>query len=248
MYWKTDGVVLRETAYQDTDKLLTVLTRDRGRVTLRARGVRSNRSRLKAACQLLAFSEFTVFEHRGFLTVQEASAKEQFWELRGDLERLALASYFAQAAEVVSQEDSPNPQLLSLLLNSFYALGKLKKPRRLVKAAFELRLACLSGYAPDLSGCAACGDPAADRFNVSRGVLQCEHCRIEDDGGLRMPVGVGTLAALHYLTACDGRRLFSFEIGPDSLRELGDLAETYLVTQLERGFSTLDFYKSLLET
>lgn len=245
MYWKTDGVVLRETAYRDADKLLTVLTKDRGRVTLRARGVRSNRSRLKAPCQLLAFSEFTVFENRGFLTVQEAASKELFWELRSDLERLSLSSYFAHVAEVVSQEDSPNPQLLSLLLNCFYALGKLQKPQALVKAAFEVRIACLSGYEPDLSGCAVCGNPAADRFNVSRGVLQCERCRIEEDDGLRMPLGVGTLAALHYLTACDSRRLFSFEIGPDSLRELGDLAETYLTAQLERGFSTLDFYKSL---
>ena len=72
MYFKTEGLVLRETEYQDADKLLTVLTKDRGKLTLRARGVRSRNSRLKSGCQLLAYSEFTVYEGRNTQSVQEA--------------------------------------------------------------------------------------------------------------------------------------------------------------------------------
>ena len=64
MYTKTLGLVLRETEYKDADKLLTVLTKDRGKLTFRARGVRSRSSRLKSGCQLLAYSEFTVFENK----------------------------------------------------------------------------------------------------------------------------------------------------------------------------------------
>ena len=60
MYFKTEGLILRETEYKDADKLLTVLTKDRGRLTLRARGVRSRNSKLKSGCQLLAYTEFTV--------------------------------------------------------------------------------------------------------------------------------------------------------------------------------------------
>lgn len=139
MYWKTQGLVLREVAYRDTDKLLTVLTRDRGKMTLKARGVRRSRSPMKAACQLLACSEFTVFEYRGMSTVNEAQTVELFPELRADLELLSLGTYFAQVAEVLSQEDDPNPELLSLTLNGLYALGKLHRPQLLVKGAFELR-------------------------------------------------------------------------------------------------------------
>ena len=128
MYFKTEGVVLRETEYKDADKLLTVLSRDRGRLTLRARGVRSQSSKLKSGCQLLAFSEFTVFEGRGALTVDEAVPLELFLPLREDIELLSLASYFAQVAEVLSQEDAPNPELLSMCLNGFYALSKLNRP------------------------------------------------------------------------------------------------------------------------
>ena len=152
MHYKVEGLVLRETDYKDNDKLLTILTKDQGRLTARARGVKSKTSKLKSGCQLLTYSEFSVFENRGFHTIQEAVPLEMFIELRTDLELLALASYFAQVAEKLAQEDFPTPQLLSLTLNCVYALCRLRKPQLQVKAAFELSAACLAGYEPDLSG------------------------------------------------------------------------------------------------
>ena len=248
MYFKTEGLVLRETEYKDADKLLTVLTRDRGQLTLRARGVRSRNSKLKSGCQLLAYAEFTVFSGRASMTVDEAVPLELFMPLREDIELLALASYFAQVAEVLSQEDEPDPALLSLTLNALYALAKLKRPQRLVKAAFELRAACIAGYTPMLEHCVVCGRPDADRFHVSGGVLQCAGCLLPGENGVRLPVHSGALVAMRYIIGCDLKRLFSFRLEEGSLKELGDAAETYLLTQLGRGFFTLDFYKSLLIT
>ncbi len=244
MFLKTDGLVVRQVNYKDNDQILTVLTKEHGLMTLKARGVRSRSSRLKGACQLLAYSEFTVFENRGFHTIDEANAIQMFPELRTDIELLSLASYFAQVAEVLSQEDMPNPELLSLTLNAFYALCRRLCTPELVKAAFELRAACLGGYTPELSGCAVCGDPEPDRFDVRGGILCCASCSAGE--GLRLPVSPGSLAAMRYLVSCDAKRLFSFRLEGRAVKELCDLAETYLQTQLERGFYTLDFYKSLL--
>ena len=153
MYLTTRGLVLRTTEYKETDRILTVLTAEDGLLTLKARGVRSNRSKLKGACQLLTYAEFTVSEARGFRFISEATAIEMFAGLRNDIVLLALGSYFAQLAEVLSQEDAASPALLSLILNALYALSKLQKPPRLVKAATELRLAAIAGYQPELSGC-----------------------------------------------------------------------------------------------
>lgn len=244
MFLKTDGLVVRQVNYKDNDQILTVLTKEHGLMTLKARGVRSRSSRLKGACQLLAYSEFTVFENRGFHTINEANAIQMFPELRTDIELLSLASYFAQVAEVLSQEDMPNPELLSLTLNALYALCRRLCTPELVKAAFELRAACLGGYTPELSGCAVCGDPEPDRFDVRGGILCCASCSAGE--GLRLPVSPGSLAAIRYLVSCDAKRLFSFRLEGRAVKELCDLAETYLQTQLERGFYTLDFYKSLL--
>ena len=207
-YLTTRGLVLRTTEYKETDRILTVLSADHGLLTMKARGVRSNRSKLKGACQLLTYAEFTVGEAHGFSSITEATAIEMFPELRTDIVLLSLASYFAQLAEVLSQEDAASPALLPLILNALYALAKLKKPPRLVKAATELRLAALAGYLPELSGCCVCGNPD--------------------------------------IVSCPDKKLFSFALTGAAEKELCDAAESYLLTQLERSFYTLDFYKSLL--
>ena len=144
MYLTIQGIVLRVTDYNDKDALLTMLTRRHGRLTVKARGLRRKNSPLIAPCQLLAYGEFTLFEYRGQYTINEAQSIELFTPLRRDLTKLSLGTYFAQVSEVLSQEDMPNPELQSLLLNCLYALSKLDLPESQVKAVFELRAACLS--------------------------------------------------------------------------------------------------------
>ena len=246
MYLNTKGLVIRVTPYNDTDAILSVLTPNFGKLTVKARGLRRKNSPLIAPCQLLAYADFTLFEYRNMYTINEAHSIELFSALRKDLQKLSLGSYFAQAAETMSQEDMPNPELLSLVLNCLYGLSKLNIPETLVKAVFELRSACLAGYAPDLYGCYRCGCEYPDRFDISEGRLECGNCRSTESTGLRMPVTPGVLDAMRYIVSCDSRKLFSFQVSDESLETLSYVTESYLSTQLERGFSTLDFYKSLL--
>lgn len=245
MYMTIQGIVLRVTDYNDRDALLTLLTRDSGKLTVKARGLRRKNSPLIAPCQLLAYGEFTLYEYRGQHTIQEAQALELFTPLRRDLTKLALGTYFAQAAEVLSQEDYPSRELLSLVLNCLFALTQLTLPENQIKAVFELRAACLSGYTPDLFGCHICGSQEPRRFDLSAGQLECDQCRSAESSGIRMPVTPALLNAMRYICLCDPKRLFSFQLGEKSLEQLSALTESYLTTQLERGFSALDFYKSL---
>lgn len=245
MYLTIQAIVLRVTDYNDRDALLTVLSKNHGKLTIKARGLRRKNSPLVAPCQLLSFGEFTLFEYRGQYSINEAHSLELFSPLRRDLTKLSLGTYFAQAAEVISQEDMPNPELQSLLLNCLFALSKLNENEAKVKAVFELRAACLAGYMPDLFGCHNCGNQNPDRFDISEGMLECHACR-SAGGGIRMPVTPGVLEAMRYICLCEPKKLLSFNIGQENLEKLSNLTEAYLTTQLERGFSTLDFYKSLL--
>jgi DNA repair protein RecO (recombination protein O) len=246
MYLTIKGLVLRVTDYNDRDALLTVLTGNHGKLTVKARGLRRKNSPLTAPCQLLAYGEFTLFEYRGMYTINEAASVELFQSLRRDLVKLSLGTYFAQVAEVLSQEDLPNPELLSLVLNCLHALSKLNEPEEKVKSVFELRAACLSGYEPDLFGCHGCGNQNPELFDISAGVLECRRCRNPQSGGIRMPVNPGVLEAMRYICLCSPKKLFAFQTGEQTIELLSQLTESYLLTQLERGFSTLDFYKSLL--
>ncbi len=245
MYLTVRGLVLRVTAYKDTDALLTLLTADYGKITVKARGLKRKNSPLIAPCQLLTYSSFTLFEYRGMYTINEATALEMFQPLRKDLCKLSLGTYFAQVAELVSQEDIPNPELLTLVLNSIYALSQLNLSEKQIKASFELRCASIAGYMPDLYGCHHCGAAAPDRFDIAQGRLECSACRDPYSDGIRMPVSPGILDAMRYICSCELKRLLSFRSGDDTLENLAYLTESYLTTQLERSFSTLDFYKSL---
>lgn len=245
MYLTTRGLVLRVSDYNDRDALLTLLTPEHGKITVKARGLRRKNSPLTAPCQLLALGEFTLFEYRDSYSINEAHSIELFQGLRKDIVKLSLGTYFAQVAELLSMEDTPNSELLSLVLNCLFALSELSLRENQVKAVFELRCACLSGYTPDLFACHICGSQEPDRFDASIGTLSCAKCRQYGQSGIRMPLSPAVLGAMRYIVSCDPKRLFHFDTSDETLKQLAQITELYLTTQLERGFSALDFYKSL---
>ncbi len=246
MFYTTKGLVLRETQYKDNDKLLSLLTRELGLVTAKARGVKRKNSPLRSGCQLLTYSEFTLYERNGYYTVNEAEPLSLFSALRQDIELLSLGSYFAQVLETVSATEPD--ELLSLGLNSLYALDTLHKPQGMVKAVFELRLMCLAGFAPMLEGCGCCGSPRADRFQIQEGTLLCPVCAEMAGGGEAVTLTPGVLAAMRHISGCDRRRLFSFTLPQASLEVLGNVTERFLLAQLGQGFPALSFYKRLFTT
>ena len=247
MHITTKALVLRSVDYKESDKVLTLLTQSHGKLTVSARGCRKKSSAIAAGCQLLCWSEMVLYDYNGRWSVKEATTERQFRGVRDDLDKLALACYFAEVTELLAVEDMPSPELLSLILNSLHALDQMNKPQALVKAAFELKAMCLAGYEPLLDGCAVCGDdlPENPRFHLMEGVLHCARCRDGVGEGISMPLDFAGVEAMQHIVYGDPKRLFSFRAEGESLRQLGDLTEAYLHTQLERGFHTLDFYKQM---
>ena len=248
MHITTKALVLRGVDYKESDKILTLFTQEQGKLTASARGCRKKGSAVAAGCQLLAWSEMVLYDYQGRWSVKEAAAERLFEGVRNDIQRLALGCYFAEAAELLAVEGEPAPELLSLTLNSLHALDQMQdKPLSLVKAAFEWKAMALAGYEPLIGGCGVCGaeSPEEPRFHLREGVLHCAKCREGVGEGISMPLSQPALAALRYIIHGDPRRLFSFRLEGEPLKQLADTAEAYLYTQLERGFSTLDYYKNL---
>jgi len=245
-YIVTKGVVLRETETKEADKILTLLTADRGKISVIARGVRRKSCKYAACAQQMVYSEWTLYQKGEWYYANEGATAELFNGLRTNLEALALGCYFAELTEAVTAEDTVSGDLLRHLLNGLYALSALHKPPSLVKAAFELKLLCLAGYEPLAGGCAYCGCPDPERplLDVVQGVLRCQTCGT-GESGLSMPLCRDSLAALRHIVYGDPKRLYAFRLGPEPLRRLGDAAEAFAAAQLERGFRTLEFYKSL---
>jgi len=244
------GIVLRSVDTKESDKILTVLTADMGKITVVAKGARSRRSKVTAATQLLAYSELVLSESHGWQYLSEATTIELFAGVQQDVELLSLASYFAELTEAVSYEEGEAGEILSLLLNALYALGTLKKPPELVRAAFEMKLMALIGFEPLLDDCAYCGEtnPAQPMLDLTGGVLHCQSCGMGP--GRSAQLTGGTLAAMRHVLYGDPKRLYSFTLEPTDQQHFTRAAERYVSAMTEREFKTLDFYRSLraLET
>ena len=242
----TDGIVIREQIIREADKIVDVLTRDCGLVHAYAAGAKNIKNPKSTATGLLTYSQFVLYRSREKYVVDEAHAKEVFIGLRSDVEKLALAQYFCELAGAVVQEEERAEEQLRLLLNSIYILSKDILCAAQIKAIFELRLMALSGFTPDLIGCASCRCYEHEKmsFFPDDGVLLCGDCA----GAVpkaRIITGLGATAAMRHCIYSEFDKLFDFTIKDVSLDIFAKAAEQYTLSQTDRGFATLDFYKTL---
>ena len=246
-YIVTRGIVLRQTETKEADKILTLLTPDAGKISVIARGARRKSCKYAACAQALAYSEWTLYQKGDWYYANDASPLELFTPLQLDLTAMALGFYFAEVTEAVTTADQPCGELLRHLLNGLYALAHMKKPPRLVRPAFEVRLLSLAGYEPLADSCAYCGQetPRRPMLDITQGVVRCAACG-KEESGTSVPLDEAALAALRHCLYGDPKRLYSFRLEEESLRLFQRAAEGFLTSQLERGFRTLDFYKSLI--
>lgn len=247
MFLTTKALVLREVRYRESDKILTVLTENEGKLTVNARGALRRGSRIGAASQQMTYSEMTLFKNRGKWTLREAETIEQFSGLRQDLAALALGGYVVELLEATADEDSPNPALLKLGLNTLYALSHRLFPLEHSKAVFELRLMCLAGFEPNVFACPVCDRqmPEDPRFSLRGGTIHCCDC-MPGAPGLSLPLCAASLAAMRYIVTAPPKKVFSFTTGdPEAEQRLYAVCEAYVTAQLERTFGTLDYWKTV---
>ena len=262
MHYTVDGLVIREINVGDNDKMLTILTPDRGRIGVMAKGSRSLKSQVLSTAQLYTYGNYEIYEKNDYKWLRSGSVIDGFFGLRKDIELISLAAYIADVAWELSGEDVPAVEMLRMTLNAFYALSNGLKSPEIVKGVYELRAAGFSGFMPDLSHCRYCKKDAAERFylDVMNGSLVCSDCIFRKstheravgaytDGEERtilLPMSMSVLAATRYALYAPPERMFSFNIdGADELSMFSKLAEEYLLNHIERGFASLDFYKSL---
>ena len=165
----------------------------------------------------------------------------------GDLEKLTLATYFAQLCCELIPENEPAVEELRLMLNTLYCLERDKLPPLQLKAILELRLLTLTGYMPDLIACRACGGLPEDGvvlFDPSGGSICCPGCAPSGAVGL-LPLPPGVFAAMRHIIYCDFEKLFQFKLGEENLPVLAHAVEQYLLCQVERILPALNFYKTI---
>ena len=246
MQIKTKGIVLKVQDYNENDKLLSVLTEDRGVIYAYASGARRMKSALATVSSMLCYGEFVFFKNREKYTVDSAESERLFFGIRKDLDSLAYASYFCELCLSAANPEEDSKEILRLLLNTLHMLENKKVHPAMLKAIFELRLMSLIGYAPDLIACSECGEfeKGAYWFDTKTGSATCTDCRPNGANGEVLLSKAAFLAARHIVYA-PMEQLFSFRVGENSLIELSNAAEKYVIEQMDKVYPTLEFLNSI---
>ena len=248
MVEKIKGLVIKTQNINENDKWLTVLCEKYGKISFKAAGVRSFKSKNLASAQPFAYSEFTVLRTQNFTRMNEAQMIENFYDLRLDVASLALASYFAEIAGILCLSESQDDGgILRLLLNSLYVLSNKKSPRKVIKAVFELRALTNSGFMPNLEECEICGRTDFDTvfFDVLGGNLVSADCvsKLTSPSKL-LRVSNDVLNAMKFVTSTKDEKLFAFVLHEDIEREFANICEKYMLAQIAMNIDSLKQYKN----
>lgn len=246
MQLSADAVVIREKRLEEQDRLLTLLTRDRGVIAAYAKGAGRMKGGMVSSTELLCYSHFRLFQNKERTFVDSAEGDTIFFGIRQELEKLSLATYFCQLCCELVPPLEQDEGYLRLMLNSLHFLEKDKLAPGLLKPLFELRILSMSGYMPDLVACSACGELRGEElwFSPVTGVLFCGDCRPRADATL-LPLSKSCFEAMRHIIYSDFDKLFAFRLSPESAAELGRVCRAYLLSQVERMLPALNYYETI---
>lgn len=242
------GLVIASRDVNENDRYITVVTEELGVLNFLAKGARKNTSKSNSSVQLFAYSDFCLNENRGRYFLESAKPLNVFYGIRSGVDKLALAAYIAELTKYSVMFMQPEKEIMRLLLNTFYYLSEGSFSCSQLKAVFELRFACCSGYMPMLLGCREClkYEDSEMLFVYDGGCLLCrEHTDqtyLEGDDPQAIAITPSVLHVVRTVCLSELKQVFGFKVSGKTLDTVGRLSEKYLLTQLNCRFDTLDFY------
>lgn len=243
--YRAEAIVLRRTDFGESDRLLTLFSRERGKVRAIAKGARKPQSRKTGHVELYMRTRFLIAEGRDLDIITQADLVESYQGLREDLIRTTYAAYIVELLDRFTAEEDKNLALYDLLADTLRRLSETEEPILVVRYS-ELRMLALSGYQPQLFYCVACEEPIAEEdqfFSAELGGLLCPNCR-ERDRRAR-PVSAGAVKVLRYLQTRDWRTVSALRLRGTMHAELEHVMHHYLTYILERNLKSIDFLHRL---
>lgn len=243
-FFSTEAVVVRHSDIGEADRLLVLLTPDRGLLRVTARGARKPGSKIGGHLDLLTHASVSVSSGRGLETVSQADTIESFRRLRSDLGRLSRGLYLAELSERLAVEEAPAHAPFRLLIESLRALESLSPDAAdLLVRWHEFRLLSQQGFAPEVQRCADCRadlEPEGHVFSAARGGLVCPKCRGRGDDPL-LPASVATIKVLRFVRRSPWSAVAGLRMGDDERRQVERIMRAHLHYVLDRDVRSSAF-------
>lgn len=171
------AVVARAVNYRDHDRVLTLITRERGTVTATARGCRKPQSKLMSCAQPFVYGEYELAEYKGMLYVKSCQIREIFYNLRLDPMALTAAGQAVSAVCEFANPEEDNAKLFTLLLFTLSRLCEEKADLVCVLAFFLAKLLDFAGLCPETQACVCCGaEQNLSWYDGESGGAVCAQC------------------------------------------------------------------------
>lgn len=241
-----EGIILRTRGLGEADRIVTLFTKEKGKIEAVARGARRPRNRLVGVTQQFSYLKALIFTGKSLDQLSQAELIKSFAPLRDDLLKMAYATWWTEVLDVFLPLNEVNSDVFLFLLAGLVVLEKVPDPM-LVSRAFELRLLKYLGYEPVLDRCVGCRKAEGPYvgFAPSEGGLLCRFCA--GAGGMNLiPVRPAALAFLRELYQVDLRELARRPVDPALGNELGHLLFTFIQLRAEKPLKSLSFLQSLM--
>lgn len=225
------GIVLSSMPVGDYDRRLTILTAERGRITVFAKGARRPTGAFSACTLCFTYAEFVVFEGREAYNLKAALKPHFFDSLNGNLEATCYGMYFCELAGHLTRDGLAEPGQMKLLYMALLALSKGVMPPRLIRSVYELRALSIYG-----EGMKTYGMYYVGRYDGL----------VPDDCAGAVKISETTLYTVQFIFRTPIKELFSFNLKPEYLDELCRITDDYVGRHIDRKLKSLEVLESML--
>ena len=230
--YKADAIVIRTREYNEADKLITLFSREYGKLEAVAKGVRKPKSKQRGGTQLFTYADFLLYKGKSLDTVSQVHPRESFIHLWEDFDRTIAASGIAELLDISTTREQPEPELFTLTLGFLFLLKHVDP--YIAQASFALRLLKIQGYLPELDDCVECGATISGQqafLNAEVGGLLCSRCRNNE---VVRALNAGALALMRALNSTEFDKLDRFRWNKKMRLEILESLCYYCENKFER--------------
>ncbi len=238
-------IVLRRISFGETDRIVTLLARERGKLSAIAKGARKPISRLAGPTELMTYSRMHLATGRNLDIITQVDVRESFPRIRSDLQKVAHATYLLELVDRMTEEREPSSDLFDTLLSSLYLLERPNDPETIARM-FELQFMALLGYEPVLDKCVRCQGaiPAEEpHFSPSLGGVACRECGPLPEDAIQ--VAPETIETMRRLITAEAPEIERMEIGPDEMDQITRAMRWFIRFHCDRDIKSAEFLEAI---
>ena len=239
MIENVEGIVLNTRNYNDTSKILDVLTKEYGIIGVIAKGCKSLKSNLRSVTDKLTYATFTIYYKKDKLSIlTEASVINNFNNIKKDIVKISYASYILDLTNQVYKQNN-SKELYNLLISALNKLNEGFNPL-VITNILELKYLDYLGIMPNLEGCIVCGSKNVITLSSDKGGYLCKNCVTNDPKSSDKAI---KLVRMYYYV--DINKISKLDLSKDIINEVNNFLDDYYDRYTGLYLKSKNFLKNL---